>query len=84
MKQMKPEILVKLKEQDLDKLIFLCDECGTHASYIDAGDGEEFIQFCKENNRNPNELLFAFKKECDCPPPASLVMQERATLQWNH
>ena len=61
---MKPnELLVKIQSDFKDRVGFSCSDCGKEAEYLDKTH-PDWHDFCRSQNRNPNESEFAFRKVC--------------------
>lgn len=72
---MKPnELLVKIQSDFKDKIGFNCSDCGKEAEYLDKAH-PDWYDFCKSQNRNPNESEFAFRKTCgdDCKGTLQII-----------
>ena len=72
---MKPnELLVKIQSDFKDKIGFNCIDCGKEAEYLDKTH-PDWYDFCKSQNRNPNESEFAFRKTCgdDCKGTLQII-----------
>lgn len=74
------EANVKITDDFFERISFKCDKCGTEAELI-TPEHDEWLSFCASNNRNPEELQFAFSKQ-GCPTDCDgvLVLEERGTL----
>lgn len=75
------ESAVKITEDFFEKIQFTCDKCGSIAELM-TPEHTEWLSFCAENGRNPEELQFAFRKKgCETACDGILVLEERGTLQ---
>ena len=77
----KLEANVKVGEDFFEKILFRCDKCGSEAELM-TPEHDEWLSFCAQNGRDPNELQFAFRKQ-GCPTDCDgvLILEERGTLK---
>lgn len=75
----KNEVVVKVQKDFRDKVSFKCSICGNDAEYLDKNH-PGWYDFCREQNRNPNESEFAYRKTCDNDCKGVLELYEKASF----
>lgn len=70
---------VQIPDDFLDRIAFDCDKCGARAEHM-SPDHPEWYEFCDAQGRNPNEMMFAFRKSCDASCTGELKMVELSTF----
>ncbi|NBU82650.1 MAG: hypothetical protein EBS55_13490 [Flavobacteriaceae bacterium] len=79
MKDNKISANVKIDKDFLNKIAFDCNECGARAEFLDR-EHPDFYDFCKSQNRDPEEMLMGFRKSCDNSCNGELKMIELTTF----
>lgn len=70
---------VTIPDDFLDRIAFDCNKCGARAEHM-TPDHPEWHDFCREQNRNPREMMFAFRKSCGSDCTGELKMIELTTF----
>jgi hypothetical protein len=70
---------VKIDKDFLNKVGFTCDVCGKSAEYLD-DKHEDWYDFCEQQNRDPQQMMFAFRKTCGNECTGELKLIEKTTF----
>jgi len=73
------ELLVKIQKDFKERIGFKCSDCESEAEYLDKNH-PDWYDFCREQNRNPNESEFAFRKTCGDDCKGTLQLHEKASF----
>lgn len=70
---------VKIDKDFLNKVGFNCNVCGKNAEYLD-NEHEDWYDFCEKQGRDPQEMMFAFRKTCGDDCIGELKIIEKTTF----